>query len=124
VNGDHKYGGEKSSVGDRRKLNKLLDDFFDVENSDKYKRSNVIEMDGGEKDLNREEGEEEKEGGKGQEEKEVEEEESSSEGVSSLVEVITSILRSEDVLDRVRRFQTLDLLDVEGIHYHILSLHN
>jgi Inositol-pentakisphosphate 2-kinase len=124
VNGDHKYGGEKSSVGERRKLNKLLDDFFDVENSDKCKRSNVIEMDGGEKGLNREEGEEEKEGGRGQEEKEVEEEESSSEGVSSLVEVITSILRSEDVLDRVRRFQTLDLLDVEGIHYHILSLHN
>jgi Inositol-pentakisphosphate 2-kinase len=103
----------------------LLDDFFYEGNSDKCERKNVIEMDGGERDLNREEGVEEKEGEKGQEEKEVEEEEeSSSVGVSSLVEVITSILRSEDVLDRVRRFQTLDLLDVEGIYYYILSLHN
>jgi hypothetical protein len=128
------YGGEKSSAGDRRILNTVLDDFFDVGNGGKHRRNKVMEMDGGENGLSNEEGEKKKEETKVREreedgeEKEIEKEEkdaghgsvgeeSSSAGVSSLVEVLTSILRSEDVLDRVRRFQTLDLLDVEGIHF-------
>jgi hypothetical protein len=128
------YGGEKSSAGDRRILNMLLDDFFYVGNGGKHRRNKVIEMDGGENGLISEEGEKKKKETKVREreedgeEKEIEKEEkdaghgsvgeeSSSAGVSSLVEVLTSILRSEDVLDRVRRFQTLDLLDVEGIHF-------
>jgi Inositol-pentakisphosphate 2-kinase len=145
VNGEHIYGGDRSDVGDKRKSNMVLCDFFGVSNGEECERNNVMEdMGDGDKDADIEGGEEVTEGeiedeekkgegkeGEGNEGEEVKKgegvkeeekknnrtkgEEGESAGVSSLLDALSSILRSEDVLHRVRRFQTLDLLDVEGM---------
>jgi hypothetical protein len=123
----------------------VLCDFFGVSNGEECERNNVMEdMGDGDKDADIEGGEEVTEGeiedeekkgegkeGEGNEGEEVKKgegvkeeekknnrtkgEEGESAGVSSLLDALSSILRSEDVLHRVRRFQTLDLLDVEGM---------
>lgn len=105
-NGDHIYGGNKCTVDDKELVDHLQHDFFcgakHVENSDVTKKKVNTKK---EKCTARSISEDQKY------EKDKKEDVS---GEMILTDVLTEVLRTEDVLDRVRRFQTLDLLDVEG----------
>ena len=105
-NGDHIYGGNKCTVDDKELVDHLQHDFFcgakHVEYSDVTKKKVNTKK---EKCTARSILKDQKY------EKDKKEDMS---GGTILTDVLSEVLRTEDVLDRVRRFQTLDLLDVEG----------
>lgn len=129
MHGDLIYGGEKASKEDKNNLKDSLDDFFNRKSDQKTRRYSHKTSDGGQVKAGGDEGER---GGKLEEKEEGNEgkvnsegKEACSAGVLSMVEVLVRILQSEDVLHRVRRFQTLDLLDVEGKdHFFPIFFHS
>ena len=102
-NGNHIYGGNKCTVTDKEIVDHLLHVFFSGAIRDQ--NSNITQK---RLDINEKKYITPYSSNKKKDKKEV------ISGGTYITDVLTEILRTEDVLYRVFRFQILDLLDVEG----------
>ena len=109
-NGYHIYGGNKCTVADKEIVDHSLHNFFSgkisVEKCDITKKKDDINQ---ERNSNPDNSSAEKE-----DKKDKKDEKEIISGGTYITDVLTEILRTEDVLDRVFRFQILDLLEIEG----------